>query len=490
MPEIHYKAFGTHLKNAETEGYAPVYLIYGEEALYKTVLNNLLDAMIPGPTRTFNYDPIDEKETSIFDAIERLNTFSLVSGLKVVALCDSRIFDSNRDKGSLLEKAKEACEKNDLQQSSRYLISLLGLTNLSFSDIDGENRREALNLVADKYDDDGDWLDKVIGYCISNNMSIGSGGDDAGAVERAIEKGFPKGHHLVITTDLVDKRRSLYKTIKNKGVVVDCSVPKGERKEAKTARDSVLRDRMKTVLSRSKKTIAGDAFRAMVEMTGFDLPTFSNNLEKLVSYIGDRKQITIHDVASVLERTKKDPIFELTGSISDRSIEEAFFYLDSLLSSGFHPLQILAAIVNQIRRLLVIKGFLEHLGENGLGKSLSYSQFTRRMMPEIQAYDEDFLNQLNKWESLIEQNDHPAPENNEKERKKKKRSKPISDLVIAKDPKNTYPIYQNMMKSEKFTKDDLFCALESLKEADRLLKSSGQNPKLILEKTILAICRP
>ena len=44
-------------------------------------------------------------------------------------------------------------------------------------------------------------------------------------------------------------------------------------------------------------------------MTGFDLRTFINNLEKLIAYTGERKNITKDDVKSVLERTRIDPIY-------------------------------------------------------------------------------------------------------------------------------------------------------------------------------------
>ena len=48
--------------------------------------------------------------------------------------------------------------------------------------------------------------------------------------EEAIAKGFPDGHHLIITTSLVDRRRRLFQALKENGMVIDCSVPGGERK--------------------------------------------------------------------------------------------------------------------------------------------------------------------------------------------------------------------------------------------------------------------
>ncbi len=61
--------------------------------------------------------------------------------------------------------------------------------------------------------------------------------------------------------------------------------------------------------------------------------------------------------------------------------------------------------------------------------------------------------------------------------------------MIAKNPKNTYPIFQLFKKSERYTKEELLEAIGALYQVDKLLKSSGQNPKLVLEKIILDICR-
>ncbi len=72
---------------------------------------------------------------------------------------------------------------------------------------------------------------------------------------------------------------------------------------------------------------------------------------------------------------------------------------------------------------------------------------------------------------------------------KKKKSKTTTDLLIAKNPKNPYPIYLLLKKSDRFSKDELIGAVEVLGETDKKLKSSAQSPKLVLEKAILSICK-
>ncbi len=491
MPEIDYKTLKDYLKDLDKDkggyGFAPVYLIYGEEMLYRTALEVLLDAIIPGGKKNLNYEPIDGADDNITDAIERVNTYSLLSGTKVVAICDSRVFYSKQDQGKLLEKSKQAFEDKDVNKAANHLVGLLGILNLSFDDISKENRKKALTLASEDLIDDR-WLDQLLSYCVENSLSIPPVENNAEVLERTIDKGFPAGNHMIITTDMVDKRRRLYKTILNNGVVIDCSVPKGNRRADKVAQEAVLTERMEEILKPYGKTMDKHAYRAVYEMTGFDLRTFSNNLQKLVSFTGGRDKITVDDVEAVLKRTKKDPIYELTNAVSDRNIEKSLFFLNSLLADNLHPLQILAAVSNQIRKLLLVRGFVESSHGSSWHADIKFEEFKRRIMPAIQAYDRELLNQLEAWDGVMLKSAGANDERIPKGGPKKKR-KPVTDLEIVKNPKNPYPVYQMLLKSERFTTGDLVAAFECLSQADLRLKSTGQRPKLILEEAILRICR-
>ncbi len=479
MAEINYKELPKHLKICEKEGFSPVYLFYGEELLYKTAFSEVLNALLPPSERSLNYEPVDND--NIYEAIERVNTFSLLAGIKAVALCDSRIFYSKQDESSFLEKAKEAYTGKDIKKAAKFFLSLLGTAKLSLEDVKDKNTRHRHLKSDSEILDDDKWAEEIITYCAENNLSPLVAKDNAGELEKAVEKGFPQGNHLLITSDLADKRRTLFKIIAQKGTVVDCAVPRGERKADKIAQEAVLNEQMKTILARSKKSIDRDAYSALCEMTGFDLRTFSNNLEKLVHYAGDRKNITAADVESVLKRTKQDPVYELTNAVSDRNAGDALFFLNSLLSAGFAPLQILGAMINQIRKVLVSKGFTESPQGKVWNPRMSYTQFQNTVISEIQQYDTLLLNQLEDWEILLSEN--------REDEKKKGKKKPLTDIQIMKSQASSYPVYLILMKSEKFTQKELIQAMEYLSEADLKLKTGSRNAKLVLEEAVFRICR-
>ncbi|MBU0987435.1 MAG: hypothetical protein KKH68_09305, partial [Proteobacteria bacterium] len=345
---------------------------------------------------------------------------------------------------------------------------------------------KVLKFDADSFDDD-QWLDEIITYCRKAGLSIPAGGDSAEILQKAIEKGFPRGNHLIITTDLVDKRRILYKTIKQNGVIVDCSVPKGDRRADKMAQEAALNEKKGEILDRYKKTIDQDAYLAMYEMTGFDLRTCTQNLEKLISYVGDRKEITLDDVEAVIERTKKDPIYELTNAVAERSIERTLFFISSLLSADLHPLQILAAIINQVRKLMLVKGFVESAHGGNWHGGMDYGRFKNTIMPAIQNYDQALLDQMETWENMLADGSDADPAGSDKKNARKK-IRAGTDLLVAKTPQNPYPVFLLLQNSAKYTMQELMAAMECLKQADLRLKSTRQRPKLILEEAIMKIC--
>lgn len=475
MTEINYKEFKDYLKKPDKGGFAPVYLIFGEELLYKTVFEELLDELVPAPTRGLNYEPVDGADEKINEALQRINTYSLLQGTKVVAICDTQIFYSKLNEKALIEKAKKEYNNDNIQKAANYLLSLLGLLNLSFDDISKANRGKALKLDLDRSAGE-EWFDKTVDYCMAGGLTPSNGEDKGKLLQQAIEKGFPQNNHLIITADMVDKRKGLYKAINKCGMVVDCSVPKGERRADRMVQERVLYENMETVLTKNKKRMDKAAIAAMFEMTGFNLRSFLNNLEKLISYVGERNRITVDDVKFVLKRTKRDPIFELTNAISDRDLEKALFFLNSLLPQLDHPLQLFAAITNQVRKLLLVKGFVESQHGMAWHAGIRFDQFQRAVMPAIKEYDKDLLSRLEDWESMLSKN------------VKANKRKLSADLLVAQNPNNPYPVYQMLLRSERFTTNELIEDLKSLSEADLRLKSIGGNPKIILEKVIFHIC--
>ncbi len=480
MTDIHYKEATGYIDGLGDNAFAPVFLIYGEEYLYKSVFEAILNKMVPKEKRSLGYEPVDGDAERISGVIERLNTFSLMPGRKVVAISDSKIFFSKNDEAAILTKAKDAFDEDDKRKAAGYLRSLLSVKNLDFSNVLTEKGKKAVKFT-ETFGSDDAWLKSLSDYCTDNGIKIPPSTDNAKVLSDAIEKGFPDDHHLIITAELIDKRKGLFKTIQANGVIIDCSVPKGDRKADKDQQAAVLRENTSRLLTKAGKQIAPDAYRYLLEMTGFDLRTFTDNLERLISYTGQRSNITVQDAAALTRRTKQDPIYELSGAIAERNLEKSLFYAGSLLDNAVFPLQILATLVNQIRRLLIARDFIETVSNGKWRRGMDYNGFRNQIMPLIKDYDAATKQHIEQREmSLMLE---------EKSGKKSKKKKTTTDVILAKNPNSPYPVFLLLQNAEKYSTDSLINALDHLKNADRRLKSTGEDARLVIDDTLIKICK-
>src|SRR2546428_3435220 len=85
--------------------------------------------------------------------------------------------------------------------------------------------------------------------------------------------------------------------------------------------------------SRSVK-IDPDGARELVDALGGDMMMISNELEKLILYVGEKKRLTLADVETMVLAAKQRSLYELTDAISSKDRVRALEVLDAILTSG------------------------------------------------------------------------------------------------------------------------------------------------------------
>jgi DNA polymerase-3 subunit delta len=80
--------------------------------------------------------------------------------------------------------------------------------------------------------------------------------------------------------------------------------------------------------------IDSDAARELVDALGGDMMMISNELEKLILYVGEKKRITLGDVETMVLAAKQRSLYELTDAISAKDRPRALEVLDAILSTG------------------------------------------------------------------------------------------------------------------------------------------------------------
>ena len=80
--------------------------------------------------------------------------------------------------------------------------------------------------------------------------------------------------------------------------------------------------------------IEADGARELVDALGGDMMMISNELEKLILYVGEKKRITLGDVETMVLAAKQRSLYELTDAISSKDRVRALEILDAILASG------------------------------------------------------------------------------------------------------------------------------------------------------------
>jgi DNA polymerase-3 subunit delta len=80
--------------------------------------------------------------------------------------------------------------------------------------------------------------------------------------------------------------------------------------------------------------IDSDAARELVDALGGDMMMVSNELEKLILYVGEKKRITLGDVETMVLAAKQRSLYELTDAISSKDRVRALEMLDAILTTG------------------------------------------------------------------------------------------------------------------------------------------------------------
>jgi DNA polymerase III subunit delta len=77
-----------------------------------------------------------------------------------------------------------------------------------------------------------------------------------------------------------------------------------------------------------------DGARELVDALGGDMMMISNELEKLILYVGEKKKIALGDVETMVLAAKQRSLYELTDAISLKDRVHALEVLDAMLSAG------------------------------------------------------------------------------------------------------------------------------------------------------------
>ena len=457
MPAFDKKSFPKILEQIDQGNIAPIYLLHGEDYLVRSALEQLTELLVPGSQRSTNLEVVDGGEVDFRRILDSVNTFALFGGRKVVVVRNSRIFYSRANLPGLVAKSREAYEAGDLKTAAHLLVEVLGYADWSLADVGAGAWREIpadlwkKTMGVEQEQSEVEWLEQVVEYASSAELKIPVKTDEGSLLEEALLQGFPPGHCLLITTDTIDRRRGLYRLMEEKGMVADFSVTSGASRKARSQQDAVLRSLAEETLSVAGKKIEPAALSLLLERTGFNLWALKTQLEKIISFVGDETLVTLEQVESMGDQFREEALYELNNAVTGRDCQAALQVLNRLLDQNYHPLQLIASLATEVRRLLLAQEFIEDHLSGKLDPRISYGGFQRTVLPIVK-------------------------ENAEK-------GSPLGSM-------HPFALHKTLVRSTSFQTAELVDSLQRLFCADLTLKSTGIPERAVMESLVLKLCQP
>jgi DNA polymerase-3 subunit delta len=195
------------------------------------------------------------------------------------------------------------------------------------------------------------------------------GGEDDGDDKKLLRvfQDMPPYSNVIFTsTDKIDKRRTLYKALDKVGAAVELAPLKP--KEVK----GWLTTRMKE-LNIQMKADALEYFLSIISiMPQVSLGFLENELEKMVLFTGGKHIISRSALNEVLSAIPEVSVFAMLDALSQKQVPKALELLACQLSTGEHPLKMIALLAREVRLLwqaaeLTKKGYSAKMVAEALG---------------------------------------------------------------------------------------------------------------------------
>jgi DNA polymerase-3 subunit delta len=426
-----------------------IYLFFGERYLCREAADTLQKHLLSEAASSGTVNNIDGDREDAGKTLGQLMNFSLLPGRQIFRVTDSRLFHSKNVASAVWSRIVQAHDAGKESSCRRHLLSFIALGGLAADETLADMSAGQWQAVFGFAKPSGplSWIDELLATVTGNKTKI-SGDDIASRYVEAFTKGIPPANILILTAESVDKRKQLFKYIKEKGMVVDCSVDPGASSGAQKGQQDVLREMVAKSLATFQKKMQPDALKLLFERVGFHPVAVVMETEKLALFVGDRDLIDVEDVEAMVGRTREDALFELTDAFGKRQGARTLVLLNRLLDNGVHGLAILATMRNYLRKMLVFRSLqlqsapIWHSGMNA-------GQFQKEYLPA--------LKEQGQWEEMLK--GHP------------------------------YALFMSFSRAQEFSCSVLKNFLGLLLQAEFRMKGSPLAPELVLEELFMTLLK-
>ena len=254
---------------------------------------------------------------------------------------------------------------------------------------------------------------------------------------------------LLISAIGCDRRKSLYKTLEKIGEVQFFEALEEGKGDADEDIEAFIRSKLRA----DSKTMNVEAVQAFRDLVAPNLREIANELEKLITYVGKRNEISQEDVRAICSASRQAVIWELTDALGARRTAHAIAALENLLDSGDQPIGILMMLVAQFRLMLLARDLMQRkliTARDGQGGNFEFVKAFERLPEQATAH-------------FPRTKEGALP--------------------------NAWRLYRCALAAKNFSTTELIRAMDLLLEANRQLVTTQLDDRLVLEEAIAKIAR-
>ena len=415
-------------------------LLFGDDLSVQDASRAIINLLIPEEQRALNLERFDGRVTPWEQVQAALITPPFLAGVKIVWLENAPYFTSRDQNNGLRDKVLQLWGDGKQEEASKFLVDLLvleGWTQEQWEHLEPGAVRELAELL----DADGEQeVDRLVAYCKSLDIDLRRPRQNqAHQLDELLEQGLPPWGFLLMTAAQVDRRIRLYKRLDELDAVIYLGLQR-DRNGRVSGED--LGRFINLRLGQAGKTADPRARELLVQRSASDLRSLSQELDKLFLYCETSSAVRVQDVETIVTDYSEGWVFDVTRAINERNPRAALCHLARLISRGEHPLKLLAVIASEVRRLLAARQSLDGELRGRWRSGMSYRQFEQQVLP------------------------HSGPLHGH----------------------NSYSEYMCLLRAERLSMTALHRYMETIHQADFRLKSTGSNPRLIMERLILGMC--
>ncbi|MBE6185072.1 DNA polymerase III subunit delta [Heyndrickxia ginsengihumi] len=191
---------------------------------------------------------------------------------------------------------------------------------------------------------------------------------------------------LIGTYEKLDERKKITKLLKKHAEVG----------QANQLNDNDLKSWIVDRANEHGFRIGKEATEMLIELSGTNLNSLANEIDKLCLFATGEKEITLQMVEQLTARSLEQNIFKLVEKVVQRRIDEALRIYYDLLKQNEEPIKLLAVLANQFRLIYQTKELARRgYGQQQIASHLKVHPFRVKLAAgQAKLFSEEELNHI------------------------------------------------------------------------------------------------